>query len=317
MADCNDLFKGFHDDAISVPTSKEEYLKQARDAIRERIRKYFRDTKEERCPKFYQQGSFALKTQVAPIDGEYDVDDGVYLQNLEPEKDKWPKTETVHDWICCGVESHTSQKPINKKNCVRVVYAGDYHVDLPIYSKYNDEFYLARLGDNQWIRSDPKSFRDWFVGEVKEKGEQLRRNVRYMKAWSDYGDLVFTGMMLTVLCGKYHVNSERDDESLVSTAQAIANAITIERALHNPVDPTEDLLSGWGEDKIDGLVSTFEKLHRKGQEAIEKISKEEASKIWIGLFGDRFPYYQDKKRESDLSDATKTISIESPVRPWA
>ena len=40
MADCNDLFKKFMEKIVLTPT-KREYLRQARDALRERIKNYF------------------------------------------------------------------------------------------------------------------------------------------------------------------------------------------------------------------------------------------------------------------------------------
>ena len=44
---------------------------------------------------------------VNPLDGEYDLDDGVYLRHLGDNKSEWPKTETVHEEIMEAVEEHT------------------------------------------------------------------------------------------------------------------------------------------------------------------------------------------------------------------
>lgn len=62
-----------------------------------------------------------MGTIVNPLDGEYDIDDGVYLQNLDKEnKDSWPTPETVHSWIYKAVEGHTKEDPIDKRIKERV-----------------------------------------------------------------------------------------------------------------------------------------------------------------------------------------------------
>ena len=41
MANCHDLFQDFYR-KIELASSKKDYLKQARDAVRDKIRKYFK-----------------------------------------------------------------------------------------------------------------------------------------------------------------------------------------------------------------------------------------------------------------------------------
>jgi len=82
MADCHNLFQRYHD-TIKLSVSKKEFLKKGKNALRNRIKNYFKNTLKVKSPKFWSQGSYALRTIVNPIDGEYDIDDGVYLQNIE------------------------------------------------------------------------------------------------------------------------------------------------------------------------------------------------------------------------------------------
>ena len=156
MADCHDLFQKFHD-KIKLPSSKKEYLMQARDALRERMRKYFKEELKCNVPKFWIQGSYAMRTVANPLDGEYDIDDGVYLQNLDVNKEKWPPTSTVHDWVFKAVKGHTDKDPVDKRTCVRVIYSGKYHVDLPIYGENKGLYYLAEKGENGWNESNPRA----------------------------------------------------------------------------------------------------------------------------------------------------------------
>ena len=81
MADLHSEFKIFHD-SIALNSSKKESLRKSWDAIREKIRKHFRDQLKVNVPKFRGQGSYAMGTTVNPLDSEFDIDDGIYLQHL-------------------------------------------------------------------------------------------------------------------------------------------------------------------------------------------------------------------------------------------
>lgn len=63
MANNNEQFKAFHD-AIKATESRKKTLRQNRDALREKIRKYFKDNHDDYIqPKFCWQGSFAMNTR--------------------------------------------------------------------------------------------------------------------------------------------------------------------------------------------------------------------------------------------------------------
>jgi hypothetical protein len=48
-----------------------------------------------------------------------------------------------------------------------------------------DKVLLAHRECN-WMPSDPRPVKEWFLGEVEAKGEQFRRVVRYLKAFRDW-----------------------------------------------------------------------------------------------------------------------------------
>ncbi len=119
-----------------------------------------------------------MKTAIMPVgEDEFDLDNGVYLQGYSYNQDEWPVTQTVHTWVKDAVTGHTSNAPIDKNTCVRVVYEDKYHIDLPIYIMgENDDgdsiAYLAHKSKG-WIESDPKAFTDWFQGYVNDNGQQI------------------------------------------------------------------------------------------------------------------------------------------------
>ena len=247
MADLRKEFGKFHD-RVALTSGKKAILRTARNAIRERIRKYFRDTLKILVPKFHGQGSYNMGTTVNPISGEYDIDDGVYLQHLDSQDDSdWPAAATVHQWLVKATDGHTSEKPMDKRTCVRVRYAGQYHVDLPSYGVLNGQYLLSVKGKSKWHHSDPLALTDWFIDKVKSNGEQLRRIVRYLKAWADFQSnrqgTMPSGLILTVLAANYFQSHEKDDVALAKTLQAILNAVDTIFFILNPVDYKEELTS--------------------------------------------------------------------------
>lgn len=321
MANCNKLFEDFLIE-IKISKDKTEYLKNSRKAVRDKIRKYFEEELKKKAPKFAQQGSYALKTMVNPIDGEYDIDDGVYLEHLDADMTDWPKTETVHNYIVQAIDGHTSSPPIDKAKCVRLVYQNDYHIDFPIYaySEENDKYFLAIKGDDQWSHSDQQDFKDWFIEKLNHNGEQLRRLIMYLKAWKDYKAIKFPGVAITIIVGNLFVKSEnRDDIALKNVVQSILSHLQIYRKIEKPVEPYDNVLEGLTENQLDSLIEGLSKLLDIANEAIylSENEKEKASKLWIKQFGDRFPECEDDSKQNDSMTAAPHIQIEeAPAKPW-
>jgi hypothetical protein len=308
MANCHDLFRHFIGQ-IELDTSKREDLKKAREALRKKIRGYFKENLKYTIPKFHGQGSYMMSTIINPLDGEYDIDDGIYLQNLDSEKSKWPDTQTVHKWIYASVIGHTKQDPINKRTCIRVVYSGEWHVDLPIYGIYKEEVYLAETGEKDWHISDPKSVNNWFKEEVKAKGEQLRDIVKYLKAWIDNqnekeGETI-SGFMATILVVKHYITSERDDVSFAATIKNIYSDITTNFSIIHPIDEEEVLSDKLDKSEKDRFKKLLGTLVSDASKALDEINKKKACKIWLGEFGERF--FNCDKLEDDKG-ALRTCS---------
>jgi Second Messenger Oligonucleotide or Dinucleotide Synthetase domain len=312
LAQCNDLFLKF-DEKIKLKPKKKESLRTSRNALRKKIQDYFEETLKVSKPKFWGQGSYMMNTTIEPIEGEYDIDDGVYLMHLADKKEEdWPATSTVHNWIVKAVDGHTSTPPKDKNTCVRVIYKNDYHVDLPIYIKAEDADHpkLAHK-EKGWIDSDPKALTNWFNDEVKNKGDQLKRIVRYFKAWKDYkkGDDKFpSGMVFTILAANHFVEGyeEDDDTAFIAIAQEIYDQLNSSFSIKRPVFPEEELLDGWSETAKTKFLNKLSNLIEQGQKALETEDKKEAADIWRKIFGDRFPEYTPPEERVDKGYALQT-----------
>jgi len=324
MADLHKEFTTFHS-KIALTSRKKEYLRKSRDATRDRTRKYFRDDLKVALPKFHGQGSYAMGTIINPLNGEFDIDDGVYLQHLDKNDDsKWPTPETVHQWLVSATDGHTKEKPINKRTCVRAQYAGQYHVDLPIYARYYGDFLLAEKGTKGWHPSDPKALTEWFIENVKQHGEQLRRIVRYLKAWADFQSgrrgKMTNGLILTVLATRHFKSNEKDDVSFAGAVYSISNTLNFVSSVYNPVDNNEDLTSRLTDAQKARFQEAVSDLDSDAEIAVAANDREQASKLWRGQFGDRFPAGQKKNgAKQKQEDATKLAALyvkKNPSKPW-
>ena len=314
MTDLHSEFQTYHG-KVALTSTKKKDLRKARKAIRKKIKTYFKDELEVAQPKFWEQGSFAMKTTVNPLDGEFDVDDGVYLQHLDNEDDsEWPAAETVHKWLVDATDGHTKEKPIDKNTCVRVRYAGQYHVDLPSYGELNDEYKLAVKGCEEWPTSDPKAITDWFNDQV-DADEQLLRLVRYFKAWADYqatrrGKMP-SGLILTVLVVQNWQPNTRDDLCVSDTAAAIESAVKPVFRVYNPVDDSEELTSRLNKEQKKRFQDAISDLVANSTEAIDAEKGSTASKLWRKELGERFPLIEEDEGDSGKAAVAAPFTAKS------
>ena len=295
MANTHDLFQTFCGE-ITLAPKKRDSLKTSRDALRSDIKDWFSE-KNKKQPKFCWQGSFSMKTLVNPLNGsEYDLDDGVYLQDYDDaDEDDWPSPATTHTWVKDAVSDHTKSSPIDKDTCIRVPYAADYHIDLPIYIVKDDVAYLAHKTKG-WIESDPKAFRSWFIDKVTDEnhyGEQLRRIVKYLKSWKDNKSIALKGVELTILAtNSFDKYDERDDKCLRNTVSTIITSLESNFTCIKPVCPYEDLFDDISQAKKDSILSAFQTLKSDLDNAINEDDKKKASEYIRNSFGSRFPLAQ-------------------------
>ena len=322
MANLHSTFKEFND-IIKLNSKKKDSLRTSRNSIREDMRKYFKANRENHSVGFKGQGSFMMNTTIKPISIEFDLDDGVYIFGKEEDR---PNPQTAHNWIVKAIENRTSSNPLNKNTCVRVIYKSEYHVDLPVYYKVNksdDEFTLddeipelAHLSKG-WIKSDPYAFKKWFDEQAKGKS-QLKRIVRYFKAWSDKkqndnSSLRFpSGMIFTILASDYFIEDDRDDVSLLETLKKIQTNIDDTRFInafyqcYRPtVDKNENLLDKYSSNTAkSNFLDTLDSFIKSGNNALELESKKDACAKWQKHLGNRFPCSSIKEEKMNSSAKT-------------
>jgi hypothetical protein len=303
----HDLFQKFNE-TIKLDTVKKESLETSRGALRKKINKYFDDNSWNK-PIFKSQGSFDLNTIINPLNGKYDLDDGVYYTcSFQDRK----TTATYHNRIVNAVDGHASSV-VDKNTCVRVVFADGHHIDLPSYWKENS-YSTPQLAHKTegFIESDPEAFKKWLNDKisVSNKTGQLKRLIRYFKAWKDYREYsnssvkLPSGFILTILACDNFKENVQDDISLKETLEAIYYSLSLSFVCYRPTIPMyEDLLSNYDKKTV---LDEFGKFLSIAEEALEAESKNKSSEKWRKVFGDRFPLADDKNKTNIFNVNTGT-----------
>lgn len=194
--------------------------------------------------------------------------------------------------------------------------AKGFHVDLPVYySTTKKSPDLAHLKES-WLTSDPIEFIQWFENKVKsnfkaeflyeqrlfskqynswkdqirKEDAQLRRIVRYLKAWCDYKGDMPCGIILTVLAADNYVADERDDVSLKDTLGQIKASLDKEFVCRRPTTPVgDDLLASYKNKDI--LNANLASFLESAKQAVNETNPKRACAKWQLHFGNRFSCY--------------------------
>lgn len=308
MANCHKNFftssNSYHSEIV-LDEAQKDSLKKSRNKLRKHIKKEFKE-KDRPAIKFQMQGSFVMRTTINPLNGgDYDIDDGLYFK---PQLEGRPTAETAHKWVVDAASTYpTVEPPVDKSKCVRVPFRAGYHIDIPIYDLVKEELeddlkpYLAVKGED-WIFSDPRKLSEWFDDEVSKhhNNGQLRRLVRYLKAWADLENQssrskIPCGLILTILAAEEFQEDyeNNDDEAFGNTVSVIRERLLDDDSIPNPVDKDEDLRDRISDAQFNNFLERLKILVESADTAIDHQSKEEAAKEWKKRFGDRFPVYED------------------------
>ncbi len=334
MANSHILFQQFNN-LIRLSEKERELLKTARTSLRSRIlNRYQGFTQEAKMANslaFQSQGSFVMDTIIKPFDDDdFDLDDGVYFQgNLTKLQRK--TTIDYHKLIVSAIDKQREiEQIIDKDTCVRVKYfkpngeERGFHVDLPIY--YVENANTPELADkkNSWTLSSPIEFIAWFEEKTqsnfqrsflteelkyaepyekwlidnRKKDCQLRRMVRYMKAWADFNNKkqMPSGIMMTIMVARNFEENLRDDMAMLSLLIKIKNELSLNgfKCLRPTEKLNEDLFSPFSQTEKQYFLTSLTNFINSASQAIENPNSKESCLKWQKHLGNRFPCHLAK-----------------------
>lgn len=297
MSNCSNLFHDFNQD-LKITKTKNENLMKSKNNIREKIKANFKKSHPDYVPTFFIQGSRKIGTMIRTKDDTCDLDDGIYFQ-----REVGVTGTTLQNWVLEAVQDIAGADPTHKSKCIRVNYAGDYHIDLPIYYFPVDEDHPQLAVKNSDLEeSDPREFIEWYN---ENKCDQLTRDIKYLKAWGDnVRNKMPSGLAFTVLAEKNYVEDDRDDISFYETLKAIRDDLSVEFKCVMPTTPYDDLFADYDQARIDNFFERLDALIEDARIAIyEEKNQLKASKKWKKHLGDRFPEGLDE----DIEEKEKAL----------
>lgn len=286
-----------------------------------------------------------------------DIDDGVYLPLSVMREESSPKLaialffDAVIDVLgpmCAERGWHTQAKD----TCVRVTISPSAHIDLPLYVIPDTLFQLIKanmenrghavfdsainserdswktlpsdkilLADRKqgWRKSDPMAMKNWFKRECLEKGDQLIRVVRYLKAfrdkqWEDKGPSSI--LLMAAACPLFQFFDKRDDRALLNVAKGIPDALR--NGVASPIDPSASLTAHMPKEALADAVEFFEEFARYLEGAIDAADAHTANNWLHQMLGDRFPYapYRMKSNPESMPASMAAIApLAGPAEP--
>jgi len=229
----------------------------------------------------------------------------------------------------------------DKPTCIRIIIAPYAHIDIPLYAIPDNEFStltkasMERYGYSSldeavvmaerdawtalpcdkvllahrkcdWMASDPRPLKEWFLGEVEAQGEQFRRVVRYLKAfrdwkWTSGGPASI--LLMTAAAPLFEKRDRRDDLALLDVVAALPGRLR--DGVNNPVDEAESLTARLGDAGVEDAAKVFEDFEKVLRAAMDSSSSVYACKCMQLEFGPRFPNEPDRVKIVSVVDTIK------------
>lgn len=306
-------------EAIQLDDTRYDRMKSSYESVKSWIEKdeaFFRPYNFD----VYPHGSVRILTTVKPIGkDEFDLDIVIHLTSNTPHTPQRIYTELKR---CIEAYAKKYGLKVEPKNrCVRLVYAGDFHMDIlpALQENVIDQNRIKvpdrKLGD--WVSSNPRGYSDWFIGKanlVKEsllekslKAEKLptdsfkhkkplQRAVQLIKRYRDMyfqKDDTFktSSIILTTIAGEFYQGEENifdTIDNIISTIRTRVNQPIGRLKVLNPVNSDEDFTDSWDEhpEYYEAFKMFSIHLYNEWQKLKIGIGVPEEGIIMKGLFGD-------------------------------
>lgn len=152
------------------------------------------------------QGSWPHQTIIKPADGvEFDAD---FMVVMEEQADWADSPKAYITQVHAALARHGTYQDLlqpAKCRCVRVTYAGDYHVDVVPYVVLSNGRQVIVNGDeDMWEDTDPSGFTAWMKEKNDVTGGNLKRVIRLFKYLRDHQDnfKLTRSVLLTAMVGE-------------------------------------------------------------------------------------------------------------------
>jgi hypothetical protein len=232
----------------------------------------------------------------------------------------------------------------DKATCIRVEINASAHLDVPLYAIPDNEFETLkeaaartrirldslgpdasasdendvweRLPDDSvllahrkegWKKSDPRPLKRWFLQQVEDQGEQLRRVVRYLKALRDWEWKSAGPSSILLMASASQIFDQcprRDDLALLTVLERLPR--TLRGGVANPTDQTESLTERLDDVELEKAAAAFERRAGELATALDR-QPVEACTLLQEVFGPRFPNKPELATQDSVDDRVRAF----------
>lgn len=284
--------------------------------------------------EIYPQGSVRIGTTVKPLaKNEFDLDIVLHIRDDNYEQTNPIKVYNELKRVLKN-DGRYEDKVEPKTRCLRLKYAGDYHMDiLPGCQKKIQNEDVIVIPDRELkelLISNPRGYAKWFLEKAEtirltllEKAysaeeipaddfatkKPLQRAVQIIKRYRDLffeksPDYATSSIVLTTIAGELYQNQESIFETIDSIISQIKNKVNVSRTQRikvlNPVNEEEDFTDKW--EKEPQYYSEFIRFSESLYENWQKLKQDngiiEESNILKSVIGEKL--FSDSIREQTM-----------------
>lgn len=299
MFDVSTSFKKFYYNHVVLSKSETDNLREKKKLNLDRLVVGLNEYNDEKNTNYkvaetLEQGSVAMSTVTQSEDKDYDIDVAVIFDSSNI-GDIGPRA--IKNVIVDALKrkcTNFKTEPEAKTNCVRIVYADNYHIDFAIYKriKQEDGSYKYEHAGSEWRSRDPRAINNWFKSEIKEYGEKLRQAVRLSKMFCKSRESwqMPAGLIQSVLCDEKIQEYSRMDEMFYYTMKEVQKRLSSNKEVTNPTDEEQSLLlKQTDKDKVNNLCNRLEeKLGNLEVLFDDNCTEKKAKDAWKEFFNHNF-----------------------------
>ncbi|MBS1902450.1 MAG: hypothetical protein JSS75_01945 [Bacteroidetes bacterium] len=319
-----DSFEEFKDN-ISLNDTRVQKIMSAHNSVRDWLEG--QEAISALNPYTFLQGSYASDTAVKPQnDGSFDVDVVIVL-DLESMKDAG---EDVIASIAAVLSTHGTYKDkiIQKKHCVRLDYADEFHLDITPANRLSENSDPIEVA-NDWHLSHPKGLIEYCRERQKYSGGYFYGVVRLFKWWRNlrYGDEGSPKSIILLTLVGMHIPAFSDslNEAFVDTLRKICAFLDEHDNVPELSNPSIDeelyerevISRSWSMSDYREFKSRLNNALTTAERALLCRGEQETIDIWNGddLFIDTFPKKKhglgEKAKEFAEAASRKALTISS------
>ena len=289
MVDCSRELEKYWDEKVKLPQDKYNELMKKRDLQIDKLKSNLKSDNFPLPIEFINQGSYAMKTLVQQNE-EYDLDIGVVFNKEDLENKNKSQPSSIKYYIVQKLKDERFAKSSSVlKNCVRVNYKENYHIDMPVFRKNANTLELAT--STGWESSNPQNINRWFQHEKSNK-PHLKKIVQLLKKWSksrsEFKNIMPSGLILSILASECYIDDDRLDISFYKTLDKMNIRLKKCRIVFVPNTSVDITVEAKHREKVKKLSEKLSGYFNGMFKENNFRDKDRALKVWKMFFADRY-----------------------------